>query len=297
MPAREPAVAAPSEPNPLRDAFEEALAQVDATPLTGDEEGVLVGAGECELRVAWPDIQRCLGSANTAGWADRIAELLLDRLAAARGEEASWKRLAGRVAPLLVGRTAAAALVRRAPDVLVFEYAEHLLVAIVVPHEGGWRYLRRRLLDDEAVAGEEVLARALGNLRAVTAPDMLQPLTEDHYLVDSGDGLDSSRMLILDELLPEVAEVGALAAAPAREVLSFVPFHRAGCARLQALLRLATHSHARWPLPIDGDLTYVAGDLALHVPVEAGAGGQPRLRLPRALADIQAALVDSGRWG
>ncbi len=284
------------EANPLRDAFEAALRAVDAVPLTGSDEAVTVGLGEYELRLDWLEIQQALAGTDAAGWADDIAELLLRRIAPGRHDARTWSDLAGAVMPVLFSKTGGAELARRQPEVLAYPYAGVMLITIAAPCPGGWRYLLRSHLADWQLDGEEPITRAIGNLRAVTGPEVLQTLSEEHYVLDCGDGLDSSRLLILDELLPQVAECGALCCVPAREVLSFAPFCAEGIQHLRALVNLAERGYERWPHPLQPSLFYVAPHAALHVPVSHDDDGTPRLCLPQVLADIQAALVQSGKW-
>ncbi len=282
--------------NPAAEAFDAALKRLGATALEVDEEAVVVASDELELSFAWTQLQDVLGDGQPAHWADALAEFLIESAGLARAEDDTWDALRPRLLPVLLSRDGSAEMARRCPDLLAFAYAGALLVAVAYRVGPALRYLLRQHAASWAVAPEMILSSALDNLRQATPPEVIQTIEPDHYALDGGDGLDSSRLLILDELLPEAAETGLVAAAPARDMLSFAPFNGRGIKHLKTLVTVAGRGFRTWPFPLVDSLFYIAPGSAVHLAVTHDTDGKPRLRIPEELAGVQARLVADGRW-
>ncbi|MBI2299754.1 MAG: hypothetical protein HYU66_12580 [Armatimonadetes bacterium] len=282
--------------NPLVRSFEQALAELGAVALAGNTENVVIGHQQLELEVPWSELQAGLQGADPLGWTDRIVELLVARIAAAVVDEPEWATLKFRVMPLLFGRQAGTRFAERCAGALAYPYAEVLLITIAWPVEGGWQFVLQQQLDEWDTSGTAVIGAALDNLRRDTPKEAIQSLEPDHFALDAGDGLDASRLLILDELHDDARACGVLAAAPCREVLSFTPFNRKGYRHLKHLINLAKRCHDSWAFPIIDSLFYIAPHTALHIGVEHDTDGASRLVLPEALAGIHADLIDRGLW-
>lgn len=281
---------------PLLTAFEAALAELDAVAVGGNDERVVVGYQELELELAWRELEGALHGADPVTWRDALAELVIEAVAELRAEDDHWAAVGQRVLPVLIDRAGAQRLERRARAAVAHPFAEALIVLAAVPGAAGLRYCLRDQLEAWELDAGRFLEASLDNLRRDTRGDCVQELAPHHYVLDTGDGLDSSRLLILDELTPAAAETGVLAAVPAREVLSFVPFNRAGCAHLRALVNLARRGYESWPRPVADTVFYIAAGQAVAVPTSVDDDGTPRLRVPQALAEVQARLVGQGKW-
>lgn len=282
--------------NPLLGAFERALTELRAAPLAGSETGVTIGFEELELDLTWEGVETVLTGGDPLGWVDAIIDAVLEKVARARGGGDSWEEVKYDVVPLVLSEAGGREFAARCPGALAYPYAGALLIAIVFRVESGWRYVQRAELDAWDVAGPAVLTAAIENLRRDTPDGVVQTIEGRLYALDTGDGLDSSRLLILDELSEDAGRCGVLAAVPARPVLAFVPFNRAGQEQLRSLLSLAHNCYGTWPHPISDGLFYVAPRTALHIGVQREAGGTPRLLLPDELATIHADLVARGLW-
>jgi len=259
----------------------------------------VIGAGECELALAWPLVADALAGATDAERARRLGDLLTDELVEARSADSEFAALAPSLLPVLWGRGEAARLAGRAPDVLAFPFTAELVVTIAYPVPCGRRYLLKADVEGIEGRGGPALSAALSNLRRRTPPEAIQPLDdadEPLFGLDCPDGLDSSRLLVLPDLVPPWRANGLLAVAPAREMLSFVPFSHRGLSHLRHLLNLAANGYRSLPFPISDQLFYVAPSAAQAIGVEHLAGHAPRLSLPASLGEKQAELAAQGLW-
>ncbi len=280
----------------LHTIVQESLQQLGAELLAVDEQRLVIGYQELELRLAWVRLQELLTTSPLALWAETVAEGLVELAAEQRSGDDDWPSLRSRVWPVLISQSTGRAMLGREPDIVAFPFAAALLICVGYATGEGWRYVTMSRLAGWGIDGSALIAAAIGNLRQDTSATALQAVEPHHYALDTGDGFDSSRLLILDELLTEAPEAGALAVVPAREVLSFTPFNSRGAPNLRKLVNLAARCHATWPYPIDPGLFYVHRGAALHIPVTLDDDGAPRLHLPEELAEIQARLVQRGEW-
>jgi hypothetical protein len=284
------------EPSSLRSVVQESVRQLGAELLTADDERLVVGYQELELRLAWVRLQELLSTTPTSLWPETLAESLVEQAAEARSSEDEWPDLRERVWPVLISQQTGRAMLDRCPDIVAFPFAAALLIVVGYATGAGWRYLTMPQLPPWGIDGSALIAAAISNLRRDTPATCLQAVEPHHYALDTGDGYDSSRLLILDELMTEAPEAGALAVVPSREVLSFTPFNSHGAPNLRKLVNLAARCYATWPYPLDPGLFYVHRTGALHIPVTQDDDGAPRLHLPEELAEIQARLVQRGEW-
>lgn len=281
-------------------ALEAALAAIGARALGVTRSDVLVGYQELELALPWPEVDAQVGDDQATAFAAGVAELVVERAIEARAEELDLATLAPLVLPVLWSRAGALELMARAPDTLAFPFADELVVTLGYAVPAGRRYLLTAEPAGFGVGTAELVQQALANLRRRTPPEAVAVIEggEDgvQFALDCGDGLDSSRLLLLTELRPELAHHGMLAAAPAREVLSFVPFTHRGLTHLRELANLAHNGVTSLPYPLTDSLFFVAPHQALSLPVSRGAEGQPKLSFPRELVERQARLAASGQW-
>lgn len=288
--------AGPADENPLIASFEGALTDLRAQPIATTAEQACLGYEELELDLRWETLHERLAGTAPATWRGAIADIIVETAALARAQDDEWNELKYRVLPVVVHSTAAQQIAERCDDVLAYPYAAVLLITIAVRVDGGLRYLLKSQLEAWGVEGNAAIAAALDNLRRDTPAEAVGKMADDHYALDTADGLDSSRLLILDELLPEGEQTGLLVTVPARDVLSFAPFNSKGYKHIRQLVNLAYKCFRTWPHPICDSLFYIAPRTALHIAVDRADDGTPRLTLPEELAAIHAHLVDSGLW-
>lgn len=287
-----------SSPDPaaLHSVVQDSVRQLGGELLAADDERLVVGYQELELRLPWVQLQELLSTTPVSLWPETVAEGLVEQAASARAGDDDWPTLRERVWPVLISQDAGRAMLARCADILAFPFAASLLIIVGHATAEGWRYLKMPQLGEWGIDGSALIAAAINNLRRDTPAAAVQAVEPHHYALDTGDGFDSSRLLLLDELMTEAPEAGALAIVPAREVLSFTPFNSRGAANLRKLVNLAARCHASWPYPIDPGLFYIHRGAALHIPVTRDDDGAPRLHLPEELGDIQERLVQRGEW-
>lgn len=286
----------PGETTSLRSVVETSVGQLGAQLLAADEHHLVVGYQELELQLRWSGLQAILSTAPLSLWPETVAESLLEAAGEARAGEDDWATVQERVRPVVIGQAAGREMLSRCPEVVAFPYASNLLVLVGHPTTTGWRFVTLPALEAWPPSPPQLLGTALQNLRRDTPDGAVQALEPHHYALDTGDGFDSARLLLLSELQTDSPAAGAIAIVPAREVLNFVPFTRAGVQHLVQLIGLASRCHATWAYPIDPGLFYVRGATAYHLPVTTDGDGAPHLDFPAELAEIQAQLVADGLW-
>mgnify|MGYP000899001683 CR=1 FL=1 len=286
--------------HPLLALIESALAPLGATPMGASDEALLLAYAELEMELPWPELDACLHGCEPEGWGAAIADRVVEMAAAARGHEVEPEQLLGTLLPVLWGQRGARDLAQRAPDILAFEPAPSLLTTLATPTVNGRRYLLRGEVEALGQPTTTLAATALANLRARTPDDAVQALRGDSeglsYGLACDDGLDSSRLLIIADLLPDWARQGLVVAVPARDFLVAAPFCRQGLPALRGLAQVAHDGARTMPQPVSGDLFWVARSGAARITVSPAADGRPHLDLPRQLAEHQVRLAADGLW-
>ena len=99
-----------------------------------------------------------------------------------------------------------------------------LEINLVIDFPNTMAYVTDDMLKKTGRAGEDLLDLALANLKADTADDFLEQVSEeiDILIGHSGDGYDAARALLIDDLLPE-SPAGYWVAIPSREELAVWP--------------------------------------------------------------------------
>ncbi|MBI5835456.1 MAG: hypothetical protein HZB16_24400 [Armatimonadetes bacterium] len=286
--------------HPLLALIESALAPLGARPMGATDEALLVAYAELEMELVWTDLDACLHGTDPAHWADAVAERVVHLAAEARTDTAEPADALATLLPVLWGESSARDLARRAPDVLAFSQAPGLITTLAAPTVNGRRFVQRAELESLGQPAPALVAAALGNLRARTGEDAVQMLRGDEaglsYGLACDDGLDSSRLLILPDLLPQFAEQGLVAAIPARDFLVAAPFCRPGLAALRGLAQVAHDGARTMPQPVSGDLYWISRSGTARIGVSPAADGRPHLDLPQSLAEHQAQLAARGLW-
>lgn len=163
------------------------------------------------------------------------------------------EQLLVRVGPPLTGRSGA-------PEVWSQPIpGTPLFLNLVIDFPQSMFYVTQALVDDSGRPGQEWLGQALANLKARTPAVSFALLHEESGLRQSnvGDAYDSSRVLILDQLLPEHAERGFLAALPGRDELLVMPVTQAALQFLPMLKVVAQKNFEKAPYPISDEVFWI----------------------------------------
>ena len=153
-------------------------------------------------------------------------------------------------------------LTSRTGDVEVWSQPLHdtgLALTLVVDYPRSMFYVTTKMVADSGRPGEAWLERALANLQAVTPADCFQVLHPESGLRQCGvgDAYDSSRILLLDALLPEGRSDGYFAALPGRDELLVLPVTVAGLAHVPLLKVLAEKNFKTAPYPISDQVFWI----------------------------------------
>jgi hypothetical protein len=178
-----------------------------------------------------------------------VRRLLASLPAAGLVPEDDWSALRSQLLPRLLSERFVAELPAH-HDLLTRPLAPGVVLAFVVRSPRRARYLRRRDVSGHGLSA--VAAEALTNLAAHTQQARLWHMQTDAgplVTARSGDGLDSSRLLLpgLHDVL--AGELGSpfLAAVPHRDALHAAPANDAGARALTARAR-GDVARARYPI-------------------------------------------------
>jgi hypothetical protein len=126
------------------------------------------------------------------------------------------------------------------------------------------------MVADTGKPGEEWLARARANLLARTPPDCLPVVHEETGIRLCGveDAYDSSRALLLDEILPDGSAHGYFVAVPGRDMLVVMEVSREALNHVHLMKGFAEKHNQSTPYPLSGDLFWVRGDSWYPFPIQ-----------------------------
>ena len=119
-------------------------------------------------------------------------------------------------------------------------------------------YVTLDMMKKSADAPGDWLDRALANLRAITKPDWLKPMTGDHGLMacHTGDSYDAARALLICELT-DGDPAGWLVAVPSRDWLFARKVELAGVKHFHEVQILAARANGEQPYPISDRVYWV----------------------------------------
>jgi hypothetical protein len=135
----------------------------------------------------------------------------------------------------------------------------NLGVSLVIDYPDRMCYVTDQLVADSGRTGDEWLATACANLLARTPAGCFQQIHEESGLCTCGvaDAYDSSRALILDELLPETRSAGYLVVIPGRDELLVLPVAPRALPHIHLLKTLAERNYGSAPYPISDEVYWV----------------------------------------
>jgi hypothetical protein len=134
-----------------------------------------------------------------------------------------------------------------------------LTINLVIDHPSRMCYVSDKLVADSGRPGEMWLDKAIENLHARTPADCLQLLDSETgiRICAVGDAYDSSRVLILDRLIPSGSPHGYFVALPNRDQLLVLPVTREGMESVHLVKIVAEKNFRTAPHPISGEVYWL----------------------------------------
>jgi hypothetical protein len=134
-----------------------------------------------------------------------------------------------------------------------------LVVTMVVDYPDRMAYVTEDLVAGSGRPGSEWRDQARANLRGRTPADALKVMHEESGLLVAGvgDSYDSSRALLLDELLPATCPDGCFVALPGRDELLVLPVTARGLEYVHVIKVLAEKSYQTVPYAISEQVFWV----------------------------------------
>jgi hypothetical protein len=163
---------------------------------------------------------------------------------------------------------------------------------LVVDHPSRMCYVTEQLVRDSGRPPQEWLDKAVENLHSRTPADCLQVLDPESgiRMCTVGDAYDSSRVLLLDQLLPEYRANGSFVALPSRDQLLILPVTRQGLLNVHLLKRLADKNYQTAPYAISDVVFWVRSGMWHPFGVQF-RGREATLSPPPEFAEILARLA------
>ncbi|MGL4549700.1 MAG: hypothetical protein ACRC33_00825 [Gemmataceae bacterium] len=163
-----------------------------------------------------------------------------------------------------------------------------LVQVLVIDMPDAMSYVTRDMIDESDRSGEEWLAFALDNLRAVSDASSLRDLGEGSgvFVGAAGDAYDAARALILDDLFDPPSTNGYLVAVPSRDRLLVYPVDPELLdARFPGLLIATLEMYAGQPYPISDGLFWVRAGEWEAIGYDY-SDGELTVELPAGLRDL-----------
>jgi hypothetical protein len=136
-----------------------------------------------------------------------------------------------------------------------------LVATLVVDYPNSMSYVTVQMIADSGQDGEFWLARAVENLRGKTPAGCVTEIHAESGLMqcEVNDAYDSSRALILDDMLPGHEDDGFFVALPGRDHLLVLTVSAARLPFLPWLRSVAVRTHRNIPYPISSEIFWVCG--------------------------------------
>jgi hypothetical protein len=133
-----------------------------------------------------------------------------------------------------------------------------LEINLVIDFPHTMAYVTDEMLARSGNSGEDLLDRGLANLRAATPPDYFERVSDDIdiYVGHAGDGYDSARALLIDDLLPD-SPAGYWVVIPTREELAAWPVSFAALGRIQIIKLFAEDNYREHAYPVTDEVFWL----------------------------------------
>jgi hypothetical protein len=167
-----------------------------------------------------------------------------------------------------------------------------LACTLVVDYPRSMFYVTTKMVEASGRPGGDWLERALANLGAMTPADCFEILHEESGMRQCGvsDAYDSSRVLLLDTLLPDYRGDGFFAALPGRDELLVLPVTAAGLSHVPLLRALAVKNFRTAPYPISDQVYWIRAGVWLPFPIEI-QGDRVTVQPPAAFMEVLKRLM------
>ena len=187
---------------------------------------------------------------------------------------------------------------RQEPDLRLWTapvVEKHVVATLVVDAPNSMAYVTEKMIEDSGKSGEEWLRTALKNLRDATPERCFNTVHDESGLLQSevGDAYDTSRALLLDELLPGRGDAGFLIALPGRDHLLVLPVGVGTLGFVPWLRSVAVRTHRTLPYPITPEIFWVHGG-RWHLFSISQAGEQMIVQPPAEFVRVLQRLAGSG---
>jgi hypothetical protein len=168
---------------------------------------------------------------------------------------------------------------------------------LVVDYPQSMFYVNEPLVTASSRTAAAWLEQALANLGAQTPADCLQVIHEESGLrqCNVGDAYDSSRALLLDQLLPEARADGCFVALPGRDELLVLPVNAEGLAHVPLLKTLAEKGYKGAPYAISDEVFWVREGKWHRFPINV-RGNQVTVEPPAEFLPILQRLVPAEQF-
>ncbi len=224
-------------------------------------------------QVGLDNLYRRLRREARGTWADQIADLLGSVPPEAIEPPADLSEVADR---LLVRLSQPIKSDNSAIDVWSQTLVNHQIVAtLVIDYPSSMSYVSAAMIAASGQSGEFWLRRGIANLLEKSKPDGLPIVHEESGLKQGqfGDAYDSSRALLLDELLPGHDEFGFYVIVPSRDHLLVLPISAPTLPLAPWLRAIANKTHHEMPYPISPELYWVRGGVWRHFVIQMNGDG------------------------
>ena len=133
-----------------------------------------------------------------------------------------------------------------------------LEINLVIDFPNTMAYVTEKMLETTSQTSDDLLDTALANLRASTGDDFFEKVSEDLdiFIGHSGDGYDSARALLIEDLLPE-SSAGFLLAIPSRDELAVWPVSYAAMSKIHVIKMFAQDNFRDHAYPITDDIFWI----------------------------------------
>lgn len=168
---------------------------------------------------------------------------------------------------------------------------DHLSALLVIDYPSSMSYVSAKMITASGQTGAYWYERALANLHAKSAASCFAPVHDESGLLQAqvADAYDSSRALLLDQLLPGHDENGFYVIVPSRDHCFVLPVTAETLMLAPWLRTIATKMCKDMPYPISPELFWVRGGFWHHFAIEH-AGEDVLVKPPTAFVEVMARL-------
>lgn len=148
-----------------------------------------------------------------------------------------------------------------------------LVINLVIDYPDRMCYVTESLMQSSSQPGVEWIQQSRANLLTRTPADCFQQIHPESgiHICRVGDAYDSSRALLLDELLPETRADGYLTVLPGRDELLVLPVTAEALPHLHLMKVLADKNFRNVPYPISDRVFWIRGGIWHPFPIRVQA--------------------------